>query len=331
MKKPPTRMFTPLAVIALLCGCGVKAPPEPPITPRPPAPAGLSALVREGCVRLEWEAGRPDPPQEVAAAGFEVLRAPVTVAGGSGTPEVVARLTGTSYADCHASIRGEYAYTVLGISADARRGEGTTIVVAVLEPPPAPENLALAPGDRFVELGWDAPPGALSGRVSYNVYRAADPALFTLRPVNGRPLHDTRFADGPLENGVRYFYQVRTVIEQEGLPRVEGPAAAASAVPVDRIAPSAPQGLSAAWTGEAVELVWLSNRESDLAGYIVWRRRTGSPGFEELIYHPIKETRYLDGKVRRGAEYEYAVTALDDALPPNQSPRSNIEKVYIEP
>lgn len=93
--------------------------------------------------------------------------------------------------------------------------------------------------------------------------------------------------------------------------------------------PGAPKGLAAvATTGEngsgpAIDLSWLPGTESDLVGYIVYRRDSAKPGaaWQRISpARPVVGPGYHDPNVQPGHTYIYAVTAIDQQG--LESPRS---------
>lgn len=312
--------------------CGVKGPPQPPPIPAPGPPEDFQARVRENCVELSWQPPRSDSPDLLVASRFEVLRAREAGPGQEPAFMVIDRLSSTRFRDCSLSLEARAVYKVRGISAEGRVGrEAGPVRVLNQDLPLAPTDLRSVAGDGYIEVYWNIPPD-MPMDAGYNVYRAMESALFPWRPVNSVPIRGNKYVDGPLENGVRYFYEVRAVLDSGDYLPVEGPGGGiSSAVPTDRYPPSAPQGFTAVWTEQGVALSWLRNQEPDLAGYMVWRRKKGVDDFKELFLDPILDNHYLDNTARFGMEYEYAITARDDAVPPNESPRSEIEAVYAEP
>jgi fibronectin type 3 domain-containing protein len=81
---------------------------------------------------------------------------------------------------------------------------------------------------------------------------------------------------------------------------------------------------------EGMELQWLRNREPDLLGYYVYRRKLGEGEFTRLNSDPVDKTVFLDKDVTLGQEYDYAVSAVDKSPRKNESPRSEEVRVkYI--
>ncbi len=76
-----------------------------------------------------------------------------------------------------------------------------------------------------------------------------------------------------------------------------------------------------------IELNWIKNPESDLLGYYVYRRKPGEKEFKKLNQTPLPKETYLDSEVTLDQEYEYAVTAVDNSIRKNESPRSEEVRV----
>ena len=75
---------------------------------------------------------------------------------------------------------------------------------------------------------------------------------------------------------------------------------------------AAPKGLAAIASEGAINLIWETNTEKDLDGYIVLRAIAPSDALQPITPAPIKETAMRDG-VQAGRQYIYAVRAVDKA------------------
>ena len=91
----------------------------------------------------------------------------------------------------------------------------------------------------------------------------------------------------------------------------------------ERFPPAVPSGLQAVFSSVGqkpfIDLTWAPNTESDLAGYIVYRRSAGS-SFVAVSAAPIKAPAWRDNDVHPGQRYYYTVAAVD--VRGNQSAQS---------
>jgi hypothetical protein len=325
--------YTGVLVVVMLCGvaCGVKGPPQPPPVPAPAAPGKFQARLRSGCVELRWAAPEASLPDHPGAVLYEVLRADVSP-GQTPVFKVLDRVKNTQYLGCALPSGQSALYKARAIDEDGRRGDETApILVTNLPPPAPPQFLKAQSGDGFVDLSWTPGPD-MPADAGYNVYRSEASTIYSWRPVNTELVRENSFTDGPLKNGTRYYYEVRAVFRTAEGQVIESAAPPpASAVPSDNAPPAPPQGFSAIWDQAAVDMRWLRNQEPDLQGYLVARRLRGGGEWRELFLTPISDTHYVDKTARRGTEYEYAVYAVDNAVPPNRSALSEVQVVYTGP
>jgi fibronectin type 3 domain-containing protein len=162
------------------------------------------------------------------------------------------------------------------------------------------------------------------------VYRREEDQLLLISPVNRQPLATTEYTDLGVQNEKKYLYSVRTVkrivkTDVEGTGSTEIPV-----TPTDLTPPSSPGGVIAIPLKEGMEIQWLRNREPDLLGYYVYRRKLGEGEFMRLTSDPLDKTVFLDKDVAVGQEYDYAVSAVDKSPRKNESPRSEEVRVkYI--
>ena len=80
----------------------------------------------------------------------------------------------------------------------------------------------------------------------------------------------------------------------------------------DAVPPAAPGALTATdpGTGGTVYLDWADNGESDLAGYLVYRREAAT-AFAKLTPTPVASSDYVDATASNGTTYTYVVRAVD--------------------
>jgi len=174
----------------------------------------------------------------------------------------------------------------------------------LLTPPPAKKNsgqqgplggaLALAPEPTeqklLVETGAHSPGQALDQDARFGETYEYRAQRVTRVPVEGQALE----LDGPLTEPLQV--EVKDVFP-----------------------PAVPAGLAAvAVAGEngsepAIDLSWQPDTETDLAGYIVYRRE-GSGDWQRISSaQPVVGPAFHDGQVLAGRTYSYAVTAIDQS------------------
>ena len=334
-------------------GCGEKGPPRPP-EPRGPLPPGRVNARQVGSdafVGFVVPVARSDKPGQQPVK-VELIRV-------SYPPDVEPTMDANSFRR-----RGEVVNTVdadplasgvtmtlsdpnlerlpaagagytvrYGVLVRDRRGRPSPLVVGedlvILESVAAPENLGGEPTADGIRLVWEAPPGGDSTR--YNLYRPTNRPTALDQPINAEPLATTDYLDTAVETGETYSYFARVVLS-DGRPFREGESSETiTLVAEDRFAPAAPRGLVAVQEGVAVRLFWDPNPERDLRGYRVYRRPV--EGEETGDWVPVgldlvEGALFLDDDVRVGQGWHYRVTAIDRAVPPNESVPS--EFVHIE-
>jgi hypothetical protein len=195
-----------------------------------------------------------------------------------------------------------------------------------------------------VTVEWD-PPTAIPMGVTpesplrYSVYRTLAPAGAE-PPVPPTPWHEPAptplnaqpIAAGTLQDDVEFgrerCYTVRTVLGA-GPTALEGvPSPRVCVTPIDIFPPESPSGLSTVAADGAITLLWESNSEADLAGYLVLRGEAGDDTLRPLTPMPIADATYRDTAVMPGQRYVYAVVAVDRREPaPNASaPSARVEE-----
>lgn len=302
-----------LYLILLQISCGVKKPPETPEAMYPLKIKDFQIRVQGNCADLSWVYPGTRSPER-----FRIQRRAYPLKGEQAEEEKIFEVSGkeSTFQDCSLRSGFFYTYQVSGISRFRLASEPSkTLGIKLSQIPSPPENFQAISGDRFIELSWQAAP-----ELSYNLYRSSEPEQFAQKPLNPTPIKEAKYSDLGLRNGKTYYYCLRAVVLAKNSLPVESKCALLSAVPVDLIAPSAPRGLVVVRKGKAVWLKWFQNPEPDLAGYLVYRRRVGERVWKQLTPEPIIKPEYLDEQVAQfQGEFEYAVSAVDQAESRNQS------------
>ncbi len=330
-----------LIMLLLASACAKKAPPVPWESIVPKRIVDLRATPREGRLLLDWGVPKENTDKSVLddLAGFQILRSEGVLVGeeckGCGEKKTVVhemkwdskeeekkKRVMIFFEDQEA--RKVYVYQVVSTN---RRGypsaPSNPVTVYWDHPPQVPRMVRGEEGDKKVELYWEP----VEGATGYNVYRRLEEREFSNRSLNREPLTTTHFSDLNVENEKKYIYSVRAV-RKVAKTNVEGKGSlGVPMTPTDLIAPVAPIGLVAIPLKDGMELNWSRNRETDLLGYYVYRRKTGEKEFKRLTETPLTKETYLDTEVALQQEYEYVVTAVDNSVKRNESPRSEEVRV----
>jgi len=94
------------------------------------------------------------------------------------------------------------------------------------------------------------------------------------------------------------------------------PDSAPVVIVIDTTPPPPPEELFAVPLNGTVVLKWTASEADDVAGYVVYRRLVGAEEWTRIIPadEVIQGTFWIDRGLVNGEEYEYRVTAVDDAL-----------------
>jgi fibronectin type 3 domain-containing protein len=325
------------AALLLAAGCGLKAPPVARDTIMPRRIVDLQAVPREGNLDLVWTVPKEntDKTPLTDLEKFQILRSEGALIADEcrgcgeeskvisemsvGSPEE-ARGKRVTFLVENQEARKVYVYQVVSVSQKGYRGAPSNPVTVYWDyPPSTPSRVRADRGDRSVSFSWEPVVGA----TGYNVYRRGEQEKdFPFNPLNRTPLTDTTYTDLGVENEKTYVYSIRAV-KRIVKTDVEGKGSLGAPVtPTDLIPPEAPTDLSAVSLREGIELNWRKNREPDLLGYNVYRRKIGEEMYKKLNETPLTKELYLDREVELDQEYEYAVTAVDNSARRNESPYS---------
>jgi hypothetical protein len=223
-------------------------------------------------------------------------------------------------------------YVVRGVAKNGNLGAPAARVDIPLLAAPGPARIGDAAtwDETSVTIKWN-PPAATTDEapgVLYNIYSVpasgsgeGGAASTAPVPLNPKPVEETSFVHAGAEPGKEQCFIVRSVAPV-GTAFIEGdPSNPICVTPKDTFPPAAPKSLTAVADTAAVNLVWDSNSETDLAGYLVLRAEAPGDNMQPLMRAPIQENRYTDRTVTPGVAYFYTVIAVDKAG--NRSPASN--------
>ncbi|MEK7364788.1 MAG: fibronectin type III domain-containing protein [candidate division NC10 bacterium] len=341
-----------LLVALTLLGCGKKGPPVAPERRIPVAVSDLSAVVEGPAVVLTWsnpgtradgtrlkdlttiriyrreDAGDGEPKPAMLSwgkvVGYDEIAAirlaepdPATVEGPRATWADREKLT----------VGRRYVYVRTAMDSIGRSSPPSPrVVVNFLAAPRPPDGLTATAGEGEARLAWAAPAHLVDGSpapptLGYEVLRAPS-AAGPFAPGAPEAIAARDFTDRGLTNGQTYYYAVRAVRTEPGGRARSTLSAVAGATPVDLTPPSPPGSLVAVPAETAVRLAWNASPEEDVAGYLVYRAEAPGTAYVRLTPASITTTTYIDRTVERGKTYSYVVTAVDRAIRPNESARS---------
>jgi hypothetical protein len=342
------------AAVAISPGCGKKGPPLPPlrVLPQPvkdlavrqagdqivvsfrrPATRTDGTPLPEGSVAVVLMSAREPAPR----AARDVVESPAVswtipasrfgdYAHGTAL-SVPLRLesiaSGLDLPSGAAGLSGRTLSFVVQVREPGRRRsvpEGVARL-AVCAPPQPPAHAEAVPEEAGVRVTWDVPPDT-PPRAGFQVYRREEAAGAEQRPLAAAPVAAPPFVDGSFAPGTRYRYEVRAVAR--GVAQCESSGATAPPVAwIDTFPPGAPQGLAAVQEQGKIRLFWRPNREADLRGYRIYRAEGVDGELRRLNEEPVQATSWTDTTAAPDIVYSYAVTAVDGAQPPNESPKSD--------
>lgn len=326
----------------LMAGCGYKNPPVPPQSVVPKPIDDLLFSVGDDGVELTWSF----PVQTIKGSSienisnFELYRAEIPLDQYCGNCPIPfaepMELDGGSPLDGELRRKATYSSSLLRsghkyffkvrsrTSWWASSNDSNIITFLWFQPAKAPEGLETSPGDRQVTLSWqpvsvlsDGSPATMP--IKYQLLRSeGGKELVKIGDVTS----NTDFVDRQVLNGRKYFYAVQSIMDHEGELVSGGISKKIPVTPVDLTPPLPPQGVTAVRTGVGIKIFWDRSDESDISGYRVYRRAADKDSYETLGEVKSEYTLFVDSGAGESVRYYYAVTAIDQSSPPNESDKS---------
>ena len=347
------------AVASALAGCGMPGAPLPPSLNLPVPVNDLSAVRTGGQVALSWTMPARTTDKVLLKGNITVRvcrnESAATRCSIATTlqlaPKADASFIDTLPSPLAAGPPRVLSYFVELVNRKGRSaGLSNSAAILAGEAPPAIENLTAQMRKDGVLLHWASAPTESSPVAVRLVRRLISPPAKKSNqgPLAqpAEPLEQTLLVeaashtDHALDNNIRfgqtYEYRAQRVARVAvGGSTLELAGPLSPPLRIDAInvfPPSAPKGLAAVATagengsGPSIDLSWLPGAESNLAGYIVYRRELGAPndrssslGSESVgaawqrisPAQPVVGPGYHDPNVLPGHTYSYAVTAID--------------------
>ena len=290
-------------------------------------PVGLSATEGIGQITVTWRAVADDD-----LIGYDLFRStrPDTgferLQGIEETPFTTGR---TSYIDSNVVV-GQLLYYKVQAVGSVHRSELSAFVDGEVQadevPPATARNLSAVADD--VDFGrvvvtWTEPQRDASGDdlTGLSLYRVLRSAESTDAFVEVATVTEPRFEDGGLEEFKVYFYTV-VAVDLAGNESVRAAPVRVQTEGVDRVAPRAPQNVSAvAVEDDASRIIlnWsLPTTDADggeltgLAGFAVLRSEGGARSFVPVDTLAADISEFIDVELRPLTLYVYSIVAFDE-------------------
>jgi hypothetical protein len=330
-----------------LSGCGKKGPIEPPLVRIPKTGQNFTVLQRGPKVFLRWTNPEAyidgNPIEDVAAVEVWLIQEKRSGEGAvkkwtAAEFESQAELLTRISADQFGALRppeasgAELTYLYLPKAEDfggkiltfalrvrdrkMRSSDfSEPVSLVLLSPPVPPQKVRADVFEDHIQVRWEDPVEAGEGVESpkakgYNIYRSdgEGPAV----RLNSGLIKKREYQDKDFLFDQTYRYYIRAV--RESAPPVESEESEpAEVIARDTFPPHPPSGLTVIGGSGFIALSWEAGRESDLAGYNVWRSVIGKGEFVLLASLTAAESAFQDARVEKGILYEYAISALDIA------------------
>ncbi|MGH9400921.1 MAG: fibronectin type III domain-containing protein [Terriglobia bacterium] len=189
-----------------------------------------------------------------------------------------------------------------------------TATTKLVDVSPPIVNLIARQAPHAIELEWSAPQESFTGGplpviTGYRVYRVMKSQI---EPILIGEAPSTSYRDTHFKFGETYIYSVAAVFTRDGYTATSAPSEPVGITPREIFPPPSPSGLTAVYTGNAVELIWKPEIDPDLAGYNVYRLEQGKLG-ERLNSQLLRTPAFSDRAIQQNTKYIYWVTAVDTA------------------
>jgi hypothetical protein len=286
-------------------------------------PAGLTARVEHGRIRLSWSV-----PADTRSAGWAVERAQLR----DGPYELILAQglapQAAQYEDREILAGANYYYRVRALAADGSLGPAPEPVHAQAlagAPPAAPEGLAAVAGPNDVALSWQPVPGAAIA--GYVVERRADSAAPRWSRLNERllPTPHLRDAVGPGAGG-QFDYRVLAVAADES---VSAPSAVLTVSLRATVGPAAPRIRAASGSNGRVHIDFVPAEPAERSRQVVLLRSDAPREAGLVVGAPVAGSAGAieDAWVHAGQAYWYRLVAFD--AEGNRSEESDAVQVRV--
>lgn len=224
---------------------------------------------------------------------------------------------------------GEVTYAIEVVNQRGRSaGLSNQVRISLVPTAPPPESLRATLDAQGPVLHWTMSgngPAGTGVSCVVRIYRrpigASGQPAGEYVPVDEQPCRAgegvSRDGSFQWEHAYEYKAVAVSVLQQPGQEAVEVEGDDSNTVRLkvhDIFPPAVPTGLEAVFSSVGqkpfIDLTWIPDSDSDLAGYLVFRR-TGEGEFAQLTPQPVTTPAWRDQQVEPGTKYFYAVAAVD--------------------
>ena len=328
----------------LVAGCGYKTNPRPAASTVPGEIGSVDAFAYPDRIVLRWDVplANVDGSSLKDISGFKVFRAlrkigeecekcqydkkphaNVDFQHPTNADIVDGKVL---FTDKDITSGNAYTYSVNVYNLKGREGHASPdVTVAFDEPPKNPENLSAGVTSAGVVLEWTTP-AEKEGIQGYRVYRGSTGKLEDMKPLATTKADEASFVDRTVEKEKTYYYVVRSLKMNNFVSMESRPSPVArTTVPLEHIDP--PENAKVERTAVGMRVYWdkvtIPGKE---IRYNVYRSETNKP-LEKISETPVRESSFMDRKIRKGFTYRYAVTAFPEGKPEYESSRSGTAAV----
>ena len=286
-----------MKVAAILVTCaGLFLAPDPPA-----APTGLAATPGNAQVALDWKDNSP------AVAGYNVYRA--ATSGGTYSKVNTSLLTTSAFTNTGLVNGTPYFYVVRAQNSAQQESANSSEVAAT---PNGTDTTAPAPpvitsSTRKTKDATPSTSGTAEPGSTVRVYAGSTEVGNTTAAPNG-----TWTVANPSSLGADGFYTI-TARATDAAANQSNPSGSIT-ITLDTTPPEAPTNIRVMPTIAFIDVEWTASTSSDVAGYRVYRQTDGGSWTLLNSMGLVLITKYRDSAVSAGHNYNYRITAVDDAL-----------------
>ncbi|OGF65215.1 MAG: hypothetical protein A2Y62_17815 [Candidatus Fischerbacteria bacterium RBG_13_37_8] len=219
-------------------------------------------------------------------------------------------------------------YALVDSKKGKNAGPSNKVSVKVTEPLSKPLNPVAELKENKICIKWEYKQPK-DESIQFNIYKGTMPEVAVLTPYNTQLVEGFLLEDSAIVPGETVYYLIRAV--HKDTKQESDNSDIVQAVYRDVFPPAAPAEVVAVVLKEGIELHWKSVDAMDLGGYKVYRKTKKDTEFSLITPENIMEISFKDSEVEAGKEYEYYITAVDVAVPANESKPSGIVKVKFNP